>query len=165
MLLAPPKRHPFAKAVIRLASTQAGIWVFSRLAVPTDRLALWLTGGRTTLTELLAGLATIELTTKGARTGRMRKVYLLGIPMDERIILIASSWGRKRHPDWLINLRANPLVSVAYRRRSLPYRAAEVSGQERAECWQRALAYYPSYQLYQERAGERLIPVVLLTPD
>jgi deazaflavin-dependent oxidoreductase (nitroreductase family) len=96
-------------------------------------------------------------------------VPLVGIPDGERLILIASNWGQAKHPAWLHNIRANPVVRVAGRDfpagRDVPaerlYVARELHGAERAAAWARAVALYPGYEGYAARAG-REIPVVVL---
>ena len=67
------------------------------------------------------GMPVLELTTVGRRSGRPRSVMLTSPVRDgEAIVVVASRGGDDRHPDWLLNLRAQPRVEVALRRRSPP---------------------------------------------
>ena len=67
------------------------------------------------------GMPVLELTTVGRRSGRPRSVMLTSPVRDgEAIVVVASRVGDDRHPDWLLNLRAQPRVEVALRRRSPP---------------------------------------------
>jgi deazaflavin-dependent oxidoreductase (nitroreductase family) len=110
---------------------------------------------------LVTGLPIIALTTTGARSGRPRTVPLVRVPDGERLILIASNWGQAKHPAWYYNVKANPQVTITRDGVTRPYVAREVVGEERAACWGRAVALYPGYRGYAERAG-REIPVVVL---
>lgn len=129
---------------------------------PIDRFLLPLTRGRLSLSALI--YPTLMLTTIGARSGQPRTVPLIFLPYGEQIILIGSNFGGTHHPAWYFNLRANPLAQVTFRGRTRAFIAHEAQGYERAELWQRAVAYYPGYQAYQRRAEGRNIPIMVLTP-
>lgn len=123
-----------------------------------------LSGGRGSLTALLAGLPVLTVTTVGARSGEPRSVLLVGVPDRERIILIASNWGRSHHPAWHYNLKANPEITLTYRGAAERYVARQVDGVERDTCWNRAVQLYAGYEDYMRRTGDRQIPIFLLTP-
>lgn len=146
------------------SSTRFGAWLFSRLAHRADRLVLRLTRGRRSLTSILTDQPLVTLTTTGARSGKARSVPVLGVLDGEKVILVASRWGGGRHPGWYHNLVANPEVKLAKNGRTAGYIANEVNGQERDRCWRLALEQYPGYANYERWAGERRIPVVVLTP-
>ena len=116
------------------------------------------------MTALLTGLPVLTVTTIGARSGEPRSVMLVGVPDRERVILIASNWGRPHHPAWCHNLRANPETTLTYRGVSERYLARQVYGVERDACWNRAVHLYAGYEDYMRRVGGREIPVFLLTP-
>lgn len=145
-------------------STRPIAWLLSHTAHLFDRFLMSLTGGRYSLAALITGLPVINLTTTGAKSGRPRTVPLLGIPDGPNLILIASNWGRGRHPGWYYNLRANPEVQVEADGRTAAYMACEVDGPERERCWQTAVQCYPGYEAYKKWAGGREIPVIVLTP-
>ena len=141
------------------------IWFFSRALRPLDRAVFRISGGRHTLVSLLSGLPVVMLTTTGARSGQPRTLPVLGIPDGDRTVVLASNWGKQHHPSWYYNLHADPQASVSARGVTMPVRASEATGEERDRLWLRALEYYPAWRIYQARAGERRIPIVVLKPD
>ena len=149
------------RAIRRIIATRPVTWLLARTIHRIDGAVFRATGGRTTAGAMLTGLPIITLTTIGAKSGRLRAVTLVGIPDDERLILIASNWGQAKHPAWYYNVKANPAVTVTRDGVAQPYIAREVTGEERYACWARAVALYPGYRGYAERAG-REIPVVVV---
>lgn len=133
------------------------------LLVHIDRVVLALTRGRTTLTSLLTGLPTFTITTLGARSGVPRTHSLLGVMAGESILLVASNFGRDRHPGWYYNLRAHPVVQVTSQGQQGRFVARETRGEEARRCLEFAIAYYPGYSEYVRRAHPRQIQVVVLT--
>ena len=98
---------------------------------------------------------------RGAKTGQLRTVPLLGTPVDDAIVVIASNGGAPKHPAWYFNLRKHPECEVEVRGVRSHRVARVTAGAERERCWTAALALYPGYASYAERAG-REIPVVVL---
>ena len=141
------------------------IWVFSRTLHPVDQGVFRLTGGRHTFVSLLTGLPVVMLTTTGARSGEPRTLPLLGIPDGDRVVVLASNWGGKLHPSWYYNLRAHPRASITAGEASTQVVASEATEEERERLWLRALEYYPVWRTYQSRAGDRKIPIMVLTPE
>ena len=78
--------------------------------------------------------------------------------------LVASNGGGSRSPGWYFNLRKNPEATVTLRGRRIRMVAREATGAEREELWKRALSFYSGYRTYQERAGARRIPLLVLSP-
>ncbi|HSU11268.1 MAG TPA: nitroreductase/quinone reductase family protein [Pseudonocardia sp.] len=111
------------------------------------------------------GMPVLELTTTGRLSGRPRSVMLTSPVRDgDAIVVVASRGGDDRHPDWLLNLRAEPNVEVALRngpRRPMTARVADAA--ERERLWKEITALQPRYAAYQRRTS-REIPVVLLRP-
>ncbi len=128
-----------------------------------DKAILSLTGGRFTATEIL-GWKIIQLTTLGARTNQPRILPLMGMADRDRIVLIASNFGRRQNPGWYYNLSAHPECEV--RSNGLPrtYLAREATGEEYDLYWQMAVASYSGFEKYQQRAAPRHIPVMVLEP-
>lgn len=151
---------------LRIAATRPGAWLLARTLPSYDRLLQRLSAGRLSLTTLLwkLNVPIVELTTNGAKTGKERTVPVLGIPGDEELIVVASNWGRTDHPAWYHNLKANPDVKVTYDGRTERYAAREVTGDELREYWEQVSDVNPGLETYQQRAGERRIPIVVLTP-
>ena len=128
-----------------------------------DKMLLKLTGGRFAPTEVL-GWNIIQLTTIGARTGQPRTMPLIGMFDQEKIALIASSFGRKHNPGWYYNLKVHPECEVQFHGRARKYSARETSGEEYEHYWQMAVALYAGYDKYRQRAAHRHIPVMVLEP-
>jgi deazaflavin-dependent oxidoreductase (nitroreductase family) len=152
------------RALHVITRTQAGSWLLARLLHHLDRPVLRLSHGRFSLTSVLAGLPVVAVTTIGAKSGQPRTLPLVAIPDGENVILIASNFGQQQHPAWYYNLRAHPETRLTYKGKTVTYLAQETDGVERERCWQRAVALYSGYRLYQERAGRRKIGVFLLKP-
>jgi deazaflavin-dependent oxidoreductase (nitroreductase family) len=104
------------------------------------------------------------LTTAGRRTGQRHTVPLLYITDGDRLVVIASYGGRDRHPDWYLNLVADPAVTAQVGGFRLAMRARTVTSDERARWWPRVVAAYEGYRTYQSRT-DREIPIVILEPD
>jgi deazaflavin-dependent oxidoreductase (nitroreductase family) len=164
MQLEPYRTNWFFSAMKTVLATRLGSWFFSRTLHIFDRFFERISRGRTTFTELLGGVPVITLTTTGAKSGLPRKTPLVGFPRGNQIILIASNFGRSCHPAWYWNLRANPEVIVTYRGQSEAFRADEAEGEDHHQGWTLATQCYPGYDNYRKWAGDRRIPVILLSP-
>lgn len=103
------------------------------------------------------------LITKGRRSGRERTTPLLYLKDGENLVVVASNGGAASHPDWWMNLAANPEADVEISRKKLKVRAEEVEGGEKRRLWARVVEMYPSYATYQ-RKTDREIPVIVLRP-
>jgi F420H(2)-dependent quinone reductase len=117
------------------------------------------TGGREANTLRDTGLPIIIVTTRGARSGKIRKTALMRVEHDGEYALVASMGGAPKHPVWYFNLKADP-TAVMIQDGPEPWDAEvrEVDGDERAEWWGRAVAAFPPYAEYQQKT-ERRIPV------
>ena len=111
----------------------------------------------------LNGVPIVVLTTVGARSGRLRKTPLMRVEHDGRYVVVASMGGAPRHPVWYHNVVAHPHVELQDGPVRRDYLARELTGAERAEWWDRAVAVWPDYAQYQTRTS-RVIPVLLLEP-
>jgi deazaflavin-dependent oxidoreductase (nitroreductase family) len=152
--------NPLQRGLRRFAASGPGSWLLSRVLHRLDRPVYRATRRRHTLANLLSGLPVVVLTTNGARSGRPCSVPLLGLPTPDGMAVIASNYGRRHHPAWYFNLRADPDAEVDGR----PVRAVEVDGEQRARIWAQGLAVYPGWSTYERRAGDRRIAVFLLEP-
>jgi deazaflavin-dependent oxidoreductase (nitroreductase family) len=116
-------------------------------------------GGREANTLRDTGLSVIVVTMRGNKTGKVRKIGLMRVEHDGEYALVASYGGSPSHPVWYYNLKANPdEVTIQDGAEPFEARVREVSGAERAQWWERAVAAYPPYAEYQERTA-RQIPV------
>jgi len=111
----------------------------------------------------LRGMPIILLTTVGARTGKLRKTPLMRVEHEGEYAVVASLGGAPKHPVWYYNLKKNPHVELQDGPVKRDYLAREVTGDEKAVWWERAVAAYPDYADYQEKTT-REIPVFVLTP-
>ena len=143
------------------AKSKAGGWYYVNVAMRIDRFLLPLSGGRISASP---GQPICLLETIGAKSGQVRKTPLLFLPDRGRVVLIGSKAGAPRHPGWVHNMRANPRVKVLAPKRTGEYVAREADGEEREWLWAKAVDFYAGYDAYQQRAGNRRIPVVVLEP-
>lgn len=109
----------------------------------------------------LAGNDMLLLTTRGRLTGEPHTVPLLYLRDGDRFLVIASYGGRDRHPEWYLNLLADPSVTARVADRKVVLTARTASSAEREEWWPRVVASYGEYAVYQTRT-EREIPIVIL---
>jgi F420H(2)-dependent quinone reductase len=93
----------------------------------------------------------------------VRKTPVMRVEHDGRYAAVASRGGAPTHPLWYYNLRDNPRVELQDGPDKQEMTAREVTGDERAEWWERAVAAYPPYAEYQQRTT-RQIPVFVLEP-
>ena len=112
----------------------------------------------------LGGRPGIILETIGRRSGTPRRVVLTYLPDGERIVVIASNYGREGHPAWYRNIEVEPNVTIIYKRFQRPYRARIAAGEERLKYLRTTDdATYGVYAAYARKTS-REIPVVVLEP-
>ena len=109
------------------------------------------------------GLPVVVLTSIGARTGKLRKTPLMRVEHDGTYAVVASLGGAPQHPVWYHNLVADPRVELQDGPVKRDMIAREVTGDERVEWWDHAVAAYPDYADYQAKT-DRVIPVFVLEP-
>jgi deazaflavin-dependent oxidoreductase (nitroreductase family) len=106
----------------------------------------------------------LVLTTTGRRSGMPRTVQLAHIAEpDGTLLVVASAMGQDRHPDWLLNLRAEPRARVLLPGREVEVDATELDRVEAARRWPDVVRAIPQMRTYAKRTSRR-IPVVRLTP-
>ena len=111
----------------------------------------------------LRGMPIIVLTTVGAKSGKLRKTALMRVEHDGVYAVVASLGGAPKHPVWYFNIVAQPHVELQDRAVKRDYLAREITGDEKEQWWERAVAAYPPYADYQEKTS-REIPVFVLEP-
>ncbi|WP_054812262.1 nitroreductase family deazaflavin-dependent oxidoreductase [Nocardia arizonensis] len=111
----------------------------------------------------LQGKPIILLTTKGAKTGKLRKTPLMRIEHGGEYAVVASLGGAPKNPVWYYNIKAEPHVELRDGAVNKDYTAREVFGEEKAVWWDRAVAAWPDYANYQTKTT-REIPLFVLTP-
>ena len=125
-----------------------------------DQVALYEGSGGTEGTTL-RDMPVIILTSRGARSGKLRKTPLMRVEHDGAYAVVASKGGAPEHPVWYYNLVADPQVELQDGPEKWDMVAREVEGAEKAAWWERAVAAYPDYADYQQKT-ERVIPVFVL---
>ena len=129
-----------------------------------DQVELYESSGGTKGTTLAdTGMPVILLTTVGAKSGKIRKTPLMRVEHDGKYAAVASQGGSPKHPLWYYNFLANPRVELQDGPKSVEMIAREVSGDERAQWWERSVAAFPPYAEYQQKT-DRIIPVFVLEP-
>jgi deazaflavin-dependent oxidoreductase (nitroreductase family) len=118
-------------------------------------------GGTRGITLRDTGLPVVIITNRGARSGKVRKTPVMRVEHDGRYAAVASQGGAPTHPSWYYNFRASPRVRLQDGPDTWDMIAREVTGSERDEWWERAVAAYPPYAEYQQRTS-RQIPVFVL---
>jgi deazaflavin-dependent oxidoreductase (nitroreductase family) len=111
----------------------------------------------------LGPLPNLLLTTRGRRSGRSRTTALTYIQADGLLGLVASNFGSRTAPHWYRNLQEHPEATVQLKRRRWLVRARPATPEEHERLWTAALAIWPAWAGYAERA-QREIPIVVLVP-
>ncbi|MCZ1005865.1 nitroreductase family deazaflavin-dependent oxidoreductase [Streptomyces lydicus] len=109
------------------------------------------------------GLPVVVLTTRGAKSGKIRKSPVMRVEHDGVYAAVASVGGSPRHPVWYHNLVADPRMELQDGPVRQDMTAREVTGEEKALWWGRAVEAYAEYAVYQKRT-DRQIPVFVLEP-
>jgi deazaflavin-dependent oxidoreductase (nitroreductase family) len=111
----------------------------------------------------LRGMPVIILTTRGAKSGKIRKTPLMRVEHGGNYAVVASKGGAPENPVWYYNLVADPHVELQDGPVKSERIAREITGDEKAEWWGHAVAAYPDYADYQTKT-DRPIPVFVLEP-
>lgn len=120
-------------------------------------------GGTRGTTLRDTGMPVVVLTTVGASSGKLRKTPVMRVEHGAEYVVVASMGGAPKNPSWYANVKAHPLVELQDGPVRKDYTAREVTGDEKAQWWERAVAEFPNYADYQRRT-DRQIPVFVLTP-
>jgi deazaflavin-dependent oxidoreductase (nitroreductase family) len=160
------RHYRWQRILQRVPASAAGSALFSKFLHYVDRPLMRASGERISTPALLLGVPTVMLITTGAKSGQPRRTPVVGAPDGDNIILVASNWGKPRNPGWYYNLRANPTAQVEFDRHTDVYTAREVTDpDEYQRLWRKANEVYMGFDKYQQRAGGRRIPIMLLTPQ
>ena len=110
------------------------------------------------------GYPIVVITSRGAKSGNLRKNPVMRVERDGIYVAIASKGGADEQPEWYHNFVAHPEVDLQDGPEVKTYRAEQVEGEERADLWQLSVDTWPTYAEYQKKT-DRLIPVFLLEPQ
>lgn len=113
--------------------------------------------------EWQPGVFTLLLTTTGRKTGRPFTTPLIYRRDGDDYVIVASKGGAPDHPDWYLNLQANPQVEIQVGGEVMTATAHTAEGAERERLWAAMAEVWPDYDAYA-RKTDRQIPVVVLTP-
>jgi deazaflavin-dependent oxidoreductase (nitroreductase family) len=154
------QKSPIDKTMQAFARTRLGGWMFINVFPVIDRWLIPRTRGRL---RVAMGQPILLLHTRGAKSGEARTSPLLYTPHDNGFIVVASKAGAPSHPSWYHNIRAHPdAVEVEVDGRRVAVRPRVVEEPERSELWRAVNDNYNGYATYEQRAGGRIIPIVLL---
>ncbi|CRK51909.1 putative enzyme [Rhodococcus sp. RD6.2] len=127
-----------------------------------DQANLYEASGGTDGTTM-RGMPVVLLTTRGRKSGKLRKTPLMRVEHNGEYAIVASLGGAPKNPVWYYNVVADPHVELQDGTSRQDMTAREVTGDERAVWWERAVAAYPDYADYQTKT-DRQIPVFVLSP-
>jgi len=120
------------------------------------------TDGREANTLAGTNWPVVIFTTRGRNSGKIRKIALMRVEHDGKYVMVASMGGAPKHPEWYLNLKADPeALMVQDGADRFEATARELEGEEREIWWRRAVEAYPPYARYQEKT-DRQIPVLLV---
>ena len=128
-----------------------------------DQVALYESTDGAEGNEFLGGPCII-LTTRGAKSGKLRKTPLIRVTDGTRYGVVGSMGGAPTAPQWVHNLRANPEVELQDGPVRRLYTARQTEGDEKTEWWARATEIWPDYDEYQ-RSTDRVIHLFVLEPN
>jgi deazaflavin-dependent oxidoreductase (nitroreductase family) len=111
-----------------------------------------------------SGMNTLLLTTRGRKTGLWRRTALIYGRDGDRLVVVGSNGGNVRHPQWFLNLLADPRVRVQVGPDEFDARASPAISDERPRLWTLMASIFPTYTRYAERTS-REIPVVVIQPE
>jgi len=142
--------------------TLQGEYIPSRAQWVRDQVEEYEASGGTKANTLRdTGLPVIIVTMRGNKSGSIRKSALRRVAHDCEYALVGSIGGGRKSPVWYYNLLAHPgEVGIQDGREALPVRVREITGDEKAVWWERAVAAFPPYADYQAKT-DRQIPVLI----
>lgn len=110
------------------------------------------------------GMPLLLLHHTGAKSGKSRINPLAYQADGGRYVIFASKAGAPTNPDWYHNLKAQPNVKIEVGTDTIDAIASEATGEERERLFRTQAERVPQFADYEQTAGERVIPVIVLTP-
>ena len=154
-------KSPWMSTLSWAARQRPVTWFLVNVGNKIDPYLMRASGGRLKST---INAPTVLLTHTGAKSGKKRSTPLAYFTDGADVVLIASRGGHRNHPAWYFNVMAHPEVELWTKGGGGRYRAAEAKGKKRERLWNLATRFYPGFARYQERAGDRRIPVIVCSP-
>ena len=146
--------NPLHRATRWLGGTTVGAWIFARTLRHLDDLVGRLTRGRHSAPGLLSGLAVLDLTTTGRKSGQRRTSHLIATPFEGTLGLLGTNFGQPGTPAWALNLEADPRATVTYRGTTVDVVARPATMDEAPRIIAEAGRFYGGYLKYQQRIGD-----------
>ncbi|MEW2566868.1 nitroreductase family deazaflavin-dependent oxidoreductase [Streptomyces sp. NPDC047070] len=109
------------------------------------------------------GLDTLLLTTRGRKSGKLRRTAVIYGRDGDNVVVVGSNGGKPEHPLWYLNLVASPEAHVQIGEEHLDVRARTATAEEKPDLWKLMTGLFPQYKSYQKKTT-REIPVVILEP-
>lgn len=151
--MSPPRyRAPLVKFVFKVGARPWFIALMRHIMVPADRFLLKRSNGRVAVGNSL-GVDSLLLTTTGKRSGQPRTTPLWYHHHGDAFAVVASNFGRPRHPAWSDNLLAAPNATVTVADQTIPVTARLLDGDEHADVWRVFVEFGPRYQDYLDASG------------
>lgn len=129
------------------------------LITSSNVLLLKISKGR--LGNSFLGVPVLLLTTTGRKSGQQRTQPLYFLAIRDQIVLVASNAGTTGDPAWLLNIQANPTVSVDIKGQTRQMHAHVASAEEKADLWPKLTALFPKWQMMEDRSNRNFKIVVL----
>ncbi|CAG0937533.1 Deazaflavin-dependent nitroreductase [Thermoflexales bacterium] len=133
---------------------------FLRKLITTTNIGL-LRISRGRLGNSFLGVPVLLLTTTGRKSGQPRTQPLYFLESDSQLILVASNAGTAQDPSWLLNLCAQPIVTVNVRGQTRQMKGHVASPEEKAVLWPQLTQLFPQWQMMEDRSGRAFKVVVL----
>ena len=160
------RQYQWQRVMQHISASAIGAIVFSKFLHYVDPPLMRISKDRLSIPSLLTGLPVVILTSTGAKSGQARTKPVIGIPDGDNVVLVASNWGQRRNPAWYYNLQANPVAELEFGGHSGTYIAREVTEpDEYQRLWQKTAEVYIGFNKYQQRTGNRKIPIMMLVPQ
>jgi deazaflavin-dependent oxidoreductase (nitroreductase family) len=107
------------------------------------------------------GMPTLLMTTRGRKTGKLHRTALIYGEDNGRYIVVGSNGAAKHHPQWYLNLSANPEVRLQVGAEHVTGVARTATEEERPRLFDLMAKIFPTYEDY-ERKSTRDIPIVII---
>jgi deazaflavin-dependent oxidoreductase (nitroreductase family) len=157
-----PRPTLLHRAVQSFASTRFGAWTFSKLLRHLDDVVGRLSRGRTSAPELLAGLPVLDIVTTGRRSGATRRTHLIAVPYADTVALLGTNFGQPSTPSWVLNLEADPRLSVTHHGVTVDAIARPADDEEAAAVLAASAGVYGGYLKYHGRITQRRLRIFVL---
>jgi deazaflavin-dependent oxidoreductase (nitroreductase family) len=129
-----------------------------------DDVVVRLSRGRTSAPGLLAGLPVLDITTTGRRSGVARRTHLIAVPYADTLTLLGTNFGQPSTPAWVLNLEADPHLSVTHRGSTVDALARAATPDEQTAVLAASAGVYGGYLKYQDRITRRRLRIFVLEP-